>query len=92
MLTSISSPDNSYTKIYVSSNIFGQMILHSENNILIQSSSLSDLTGKLINKWGPMSLGRESDVMLETNHEVAQGIYLLNLKTSERDFTFKILR
>jgi hypothetical protein len=92
MLTSIHKTENSQINIRVGSDFSGHLLLQSDADVKILTASLSDLTGKLINQWGLLSLNRNNDASLTVDHVLAPGIYLLHLKSIDADFTFKILR
>lgn len=92
MLTSIHNTENSPINLRVSSDFSGDLILKSDVDIRILSASLSDVTGKLINQWGLLNLIKDNATVLIADHDFAPGIYLLNIKSSDAHFTFKVLR
>jgi hypothetical protein len=92
MLTSIHKIENSPINFRVSSYFSGNLILRSDVDIRILSASLSDITGKLINQWGLLNLSKDNATVLNTDPNFSPGIYLLNIRSSDAQFTFKVLR
>ncbi len=92
MLTSIHKIENSPINFRVSSDFSGNLILQSDVDIRILSASLSDVTGKLINQWGLLNLSKDNATLLNTDPNFSPGIYLLNIRSSGAQFTFKVLR
>jgi hypothetical protein len=91
MLTAIPANENVSGLVHAFCNSSGQIFIRSDAAIKIQTALLSDLTGKIIDQWETLTIGRNEYFPLSMKYELSGGIYFLRFRTSEAEFSFKLI-
>ena len=90
MVTGIEAiPDDIYWK--VQNPCSGKLIVSTADETSRSDFDLYDLTGQLAATWKDVYINKEHQLELVPEHSLADGFYLLNIKSSNHDSTIKII-